>query len=485
MRTRAATIPFCFILILFSVSAVGQDFRVVRMLQGNDSISFAAVRYNRTDYGIAVVDANARVKWQLPVPGYILGMGRQKDELFVFYTEMITMHNFSRKKTIHVITVSLKRRSQVSDNIAFTNPGNHTVVPEVLNDPDGNFNFLLVRTTGNKGSGMVQVGTAGPDKEANTDLVSIITLDDAGNASATDIPTMAQNGKYIVSCTDAGKNLYLTSFVDGKLTMEYFDRSLKLVSSLATPLDLKEKYEYKSVIRCDGNAPNAVDFSLYYENNSKRFNNALYRFDFSAKKVLTAPEVPLTKEYIRDKQAQNPGSAFSSLKVIDELKPVGILETPDKILVVKEIQYVYSKFNPQERQQADRFTHEGAVVEIYSKDLKLLHELALGKYVETFVETGYDVNFHIKDGNLFVVSCEQGGVASYADYVYVISLNDYSVSRKALARAGAGRDMYMEAANMIWNTNNFITPVSYVREFFGTTFRTSFQKYTYDQILKN
>ncbi len=294
----------------------------------------------------------------------------------------------------------------------------------------------------------VEIGIA--DKESRTTRLSIVTLGDGGTAVSTDLTSAALGGKCFISCTSPRKNLYLVSYTDGKLYMEEFDNSLKLVTNLSTPLDFKDNLEYISAISCDTNAENTIDFSLYYENKEKRSNNGLYRFYFSSKKVITAPEVPLTKGYIQAREEHTPGSDFSSLKTINQLKPVGILETPDRIIVIKEIQYISTTSN--RGQYVDRFTHEGGLVEVYSKDLKLQHDFALGKYVETFIQTGYDIGFHLHDDKLFVVFSEGGGIASYSDFLYIIGLADYSFIRKSLERSAAGNGMFMEAPNVIWNT---------------------------------
>jgi hypothetical protein len=99
-----------FLSLLFLNPAFSQDWRIEKTLSAGDSLSFASLRLSADDQGVAAIDQAARVKWTIPVPGLVLGMGKWNGNPVAFYTLQHKDQVFKQIKEIHALVVAIKQR---------------------------------------------------------------------------------------------------------------------------------------------------------------------------------------------------------------------------------------------------------------------------------------------------------------------------------------------------------------------------------------
>jgi hypothetical protein len=129
-----------------------------------------------------------------------------------------------------------------------------------------------------------------------------------------------------------------------------------------------------------------------------------FRFDFNDQKAYTTEENVLDKSYTKQlKTTDGENKGLSNFKDIDELYPVQILETDNKIIVLKEIQFTQSSNSDQ---NVLIYFREGSIISIYSKDLHPESNIIIDKDFRTYILGGTGICSQPKNGKLYTVTCE-------------------------------------------------------------------------------
>jgi len=461
------------LLLIFTFNAsYSQEFRIYYTLKGNESFSFASLGYAGNEHGIAAIDAKGTVKWQIPSPGYIMGMAKFNGNLLFFYTPESRGHD---AKEVHAAIVGVKERKILADKVVYNSSSNYEIFPEIMLDPSGNFICLLVRTNAVKTSGVFSANYGTFENRLTTTALELVSINDQLTATSKEIKSVATGTLFANACGGPQHDFYISSMTGDQLVLEKFDAEGKQLGKLSVNAPLRKKSVFHSIMRFDSASGNAVDELLHYENQDKKELVSLFRFDFSSDKATVSSDPILNKDYVKALKAAQ-SEKVKSLKNIEDLQPVMILTTKDRIIAVKEIQYIYSLA---QRDAAPRYTRDAAIISIYTKDLRLAKEILIDKSAETFIGAGDAVSGHINQGKLYVATCESGGIAAYKDVLYTINIQDGTVSSKILDRGSAGRSLFMNPATIFWFPDNFITPLEYARAFIKTKYTTTLQLQRY------
>jgi hypothetical protein len=445
-------------LLYFTTTCSAQEWRIQNTLNANDSVSYAALRYSADNYGFAEINYKGQVGWEIPVPGEVIGMSNSNGKILVFYAIEKKYYYTYDIREIHVLSLDPKSHSQLSDQIVFTKKSKYSTIPEVINDVKGNFKYLLLRVTLEK-EGRIYRGWS-----INTDLlktteVTITTISSSGVFTTAPLTSKIIDGNYAGSCTDMNGQLYMAGILNGQLTLEQFDSKGKLSNTLSTTLGIRENWWFQSVISSDQMAKGCVDLCLYYKNKEKDFAISLFRFDYLNKKVIEAPASVLKKEYQNQiKEGQTAKIHSSNIRFIEDLKPIAILETENKIIVIKEIQLEYSLDQPG---SAERYSNDAGIVSVYSKDLKPLHDVVIDKTIENFLFSENGMGCHLKNDKLYFVVCEDAGVVSYSDFLYTLDIENGNLTKNPLSRDIPNKSWLMESQQAIWFSDHVLTPVVY------------------------
>jgi len=429
----------------------------------------------RKDYGFGVLSSKGIMNWQVPVPGYPLGMGKFNDNVVVFYTLQYP-GGFTGLKEVRAALINLHEKKITNDKVVFTKKDKYGIDPFILDDPKGNFTYLLIRTNALKGF-FGNGAAAAKEKMIATTELSAISLDTKLEPHSKDFKSIALESVYVTACVGMNNDLYVSSFSNDQLVTEKFDSDANLKAKLSAEAPAKTNKKFFPVITYDSLRGNCIDVAIAYSNNHKDDVMRSFRFDFNDQKATATDEVVLDKGYV--KQLEKTGgnnSRLSNFKNVDELYPVQIIETNDDVIVLKEIQYQFTPVGD----DAERFYREGGIISIYSKkDMHPERDVIFDKYFGTFIMGGTGICSQPKNGKLYTVTCELAGAAKYKTYLYTININDGSMEKRELEKEDAGKGWITNPTTVAWFSNNFITPFSSGKAFIHLKFETDLQSEKY------
>ena len=433
-------------------TSYSQGYVITNTLPLNDSIAFTCLRFTSNDYGYGVVNSKGIMIWQVLSQGYPLGMGKFHDNVIVFYSlENSEIHAI---KEVYAAIVNLKNQKITNVKDIYTTENKYKFVPIILNDPEENFDMLLIRTTSLK-SGLGSYTSWPDDKFNKIQQLSAIYLDDNLNAQTKDIKSGSIGSFFMSACGGNENDWYLCSYDDDQLTVEKFDRDNNLKSKLATATSIKEHSVFYPLMQYDSVQKNCVDEALAYKNKHKDDILRTYRFDFNDQKFYATDEIPLDKDYTRNLEKENGEKKLSNFKPVESLRPVQILETNDKVIVLKEIQFTYRPAASDD----DQYRRVGSVISIYAKkDLHPERDILIDKFFGTYAFGGIDIASHVKNDKLYAVTCEFGKGISYKTCLYLININDGSTESKVMEKKDAGNTWLTYPTTICWFSNNYITP---------------------------
>ncbi|HVY76797.1 MAG TPA: hypothetical protein VG890_18345, partial [Puia sp.] len=368
--------------ILFTQLSQAQDFRVIQTLNASSTTAYIGLQYAAKDdgaYGVGLVDDKATLKWQLQIPGLLIGLSKRGDDLLAFYAPNSKTAYIGMEKieNIRVARISPDQKRIIKDVELYVNNDGIFIIPSVKNDPDSNFCALVIQKTPLKESGSRFSSFGSPEKQFETVGVTAIFLDDALQKTEKELKTAGVDNGFVTGCADKDHNLYLASVSGEQLTVEKFNASGNLADKLTTGIAPRDKLHTHGVCEFDVVGGNAVNLLLDFENHSKKHLVNLYHFDFSAKKAIQAPEQILDKDYARSLSG---GEKVVSLKEIESLKAIQILETADQIIAIREIQYLELAGG----RGPIRVSRGAAIVSVYTRNLELVRESVIEKSVGDF-----------------------------------------------------------------------------------------------------
>ncbi|MEO6838073.1 MAG: hypothetical protein ABI185_06770 [Ginsengibacter sp.] len=450
-----------------------QDYLITKTLALNDSIAFTSLQYGRKDFGYGVVNSKGVMDWQIPSPGFPLGMGKFHNKVLVFYT--LENSDLRALKDIHAAIVDLKTKKITADKEIYNTENKYKFVPIIINDPAGNFDMVLVRTTSLK-RGLASYTSWPDDKFNETTQLSAIYLDDNLNAQTKDIKSGSIGSFFMSACAGNNNDLYLCSYSNDQLTIEKFDRDNNLKSKLSTATSIKDHSAFFPLMQYDSVQGNCIDEAITYKNNHRDDILRTYRYDFNDQKAYASDETPLDKDYKRALEKESGEKKLSNFKSMDELRPVQIVETNDKVIVLKEIQYSFTPAGD----DAEQFWRSGSLITMYAKkDLHPERDIVIDKSFGTFIMGGTDIMSHVKNDKLYTVTCELAGAAKYKTYLYITNMNDGVTDSKVLEKEDAGKGWTTHASTVMWFNNNFITPFCSGKAFIHLKFETDLQSESY------
>jgi hypothetical protein len=369
----------------------------------NDSQGFAIAEYSPTKNSVVLVNNQASVQWEDRFDEHIYGISKFNGNVLAFYM---------KPTEVHMATIDIQSGKTLSDKIIYD--GEKHKIVTVQNDMDGNFENLLIRPI------------ASPYSSEESKGLKLLTLAADGNPIVKDVPSAVVGGAFVGSCKTKDGHIMLASIANEALVVEQFTREAVLKHKLEKPLNCRKKLRYKGMMRPDTFAGNTVVVSLKYENPDKDDVFSYFAFNFDTKKILTSDEAPLNKE-----------SSYK-FKNRESLLPMGIYFTNDKIVLVKEVNYLHQSGG---QNVLFRYISEAAVVSVYDKKLKLLNEVVLEKEMEVFSNSPVGIAGRITPDKLQLITADFGYKKPYGDYCYTIDLKTGEYVKKKL---GLAKDFYSQ-----------------------------------------
>lgn len=421
----------------------GKRWYVKGSYQLSDTQALVFIEYPSYKDGILMVNNKAAIAGEILVDGNILGISKHNGRPIVFY------HPKGKATEIHVATIDFTSKNVTDDKLAYKGKKG---LSNIQNDAAGNFSQLVVRLKAN-------------DDVDDVKGFVLITLNADGSAIQKDLASIAPKGLYVGD--NGGKDgcVFIASIAESVLTVEKFSHDGTLVSKLQSSLDMRKTHFY-AVMNTDPFSNNSVSVNLRVYNKEKDRVFGYYTFNFDNNEVAIFNEAPLNK---------NSPYKFSSH---DELRPLDVLFTTDKTVMVREV--IYSQSIP--RGNSVSFLHHSQtiVVTVFDKKMKLQQEILLDKFSLSYSSADIGITSKINKDKLYILSSEGSG-NKFDSYCYTVNLNDGKWQKRQIGTVGPSITTSIYSDGTIWLTNEIILSQLHIGLGAGTSrYKTVLESISYD-----
>ncbi len=423
---------------------------------------YGQVEYSGKKEGVAFINESGRLAGDVQIPGHILGIGRSASGIIAFYTQEWSERSYKRIRTINAALIDPVQKKILLDKTVYSNPGSDEPMPEIGNDPEGNFEYLLIR------------GVRFKDEIDVTLSMSFVFFSPGLEASARPFPSVAIGNTYIGSCTGFHKEVFVTSQLNGRLITEKFDQAGKLTDSLSVAAPFRKGRHFDALLGLDRPSGGSVQVAVKYIEQNKDYISGLFRFDFETGKTYAAVGIALAKDYTMHLKELQSDIRTSRLRSLEDLKPVELFETGDRIIVVSNIEYTSSLGI---RDVPPKYTSGAGIVTVYDKSLKLIKEFVLDKKLECTVNLNGGLGSRFVNGKLYILSPELPGNGNgLSDFCYLLDPIGLTLDKKKLDRVNASGGMVLNPTTVFWFPDHLIMSHVIGEHFLGTRWTTTLQK---------
>jgi hypothetical protein len=356
---------------------------------------------NKKGYGMFRINKEGVSKWEVTVPGLIIGFGKWKGQIIAFYTaewqDRNSTFNFIRQ--VHAILIDMETGDKLGDQVVFKNTDKAYVDVRTLTRPDGEFQQLLIRVSGFDKTPFWSAN--GINKmRSDTKSLNILTFGDDLSPISTAVSLEAVSGIFVGSMVNAEGATFMAVMDKGKLILKKFNKELEVTDKLETDL-IVELQDISSINMVLGTVnSNSVLMSMKYAD--KEYIVAFYNFDFVSNKVFFANQV-MDKNWAKQLKQESKNEVnmqSDGLEKRKHLVTVGTAQIPDKIIFIYQEKYRVGRVE-------DYFTrNDGILIMIYDRQLKLLRNVLIDKEninhssVDMFLSVGY----HVQGNKLLVIA---------------------------------------------------------------------------------
>jgi hypothetical protein len=376
-------------------------------------------------------------------------LGKWKGNIVCFYTEE---KENTRKKDIHAALVDGKAQTLITDRVIYTNPGNRQLDMVVGNDAAGNFHYLLIRVTDFRAGFMHPVEWFSESIQRTTGLAQL-QLSDQFQPVVKELSSTGIGGDFMSSFTDAKGQLTLLSFLKDQLIAERFSSEGQPQQTLTTPLDYTPNgisLINDWIGQLDSATGNILTFTIVHGGRPRLLS--LFVFDFETAGIVFQQTNELNKDYVQS-FINNPDlTGTKHFQPVDDLKPVNIVYTNDKLVVFHEITHEWCPPN----NGPCNLDAEGVIASVYDRhDYHLVHQFFLDRWEETKFEVGRDLSCSLRNGKIHVFGCQNisNPIYKYDNFYYVIDPERNTAEKKTPEAGLNPQSDPIDARSILWFRN--------------------------------
>jgi len=433
----------------------------------SDSTGVGKLAYSDKKSGMVFVNEKGIVEKEVPLPGHVFGFGKSKSNILAFYSNE---WDGKPMKEIHAILVDAKTKGVLFDKLVYTNTGENQLDCSLGKDNGGNLSYLLIRTTGLTGDPGRTLSEKEEKKLNTTTALTALFLSDKGEATLRQLPSAAIGGLFLSAYTNRKGEIAIVSELNDQVVAEKFGLDGLLQKKLTSALEFPEDHPSNSfwshrVGRFDPTTDNTLAFSINNQDHRKRHMLlSLFVFDFATGKVLTNGSSTLDKDYFKQMKDNPELTKTKHFKDVENLKPDGVVYIGDKLAICNQIQYIWSMG---QQGSATRYTSEGAIVSIYDRQLKLLHQFFLDENYECFIDIGRGFSYAIRDGKLLLFGNELAGIGAYDNFYYALDTEKFTMEKKKPEWGAVMKSYPVDPATVFWFHKSLLKTHAAGGYFFG------------------
>lgn len=437
-----------------------------------DTVSMFPVKYVRQGFGLVKMDRNANMLWELKLPGMPIGTSRLGTAILVI---CIPEDAVNGNGQVTGVLVDPHTGRKIKEKQIYQDGSGHYLDVKVQNNPDGSFHNLLVRTTHYEGKRSMQ-WNKGQVLFASTDKLGIVYLnEDLSISKDIEKSDLLKDIFFLGSLVNENQEILLLGHDEKNLIALKVSRDGVLLDRLETPIKTDAHYIMHVAIALDDRNHGNLLASLNVHEHDRLLRTCL--FDFSKKTVLQAEPVQLNKSYSKSLELAGGVRGRGGDDNIEDLGPEVILQTGDKIIVVKEVRGASAGGA---NSQVAKRSSQRLVVSFYDRNLKLLKETGIDKYFEFFYGTGCSSGYRLKGDNLYLLTAVNTGSNTYQNLTATINLKTMSIGPLQALPESGGRRKFIEAGATLWFSNNYVLSDLVPLGISGVEANTGFEVGTYD-----
>ncbi len=426
---------------------------IANRIYTSDSTAAVILEYRDNKRSIGFISQDGSLQKEIPINGAnILGLGKWKDNILCFYTEE---KENTRHRDIHAVLVDGKTQTLVTDKVIYTNPGLRQLDLEMGNDAGGNFHHLLIRSTDFKAGFMHPVEWFSESIQRTTGLAEL-QLSDQFEPTIKELSSVGIGGDFMSSFTDDKGQLTLLFFNKDQIIAERFNPEGQLQQTLTTPLDYTPNgiaFVKDWMGQLDPANGNILTFNIVHGGRHKYLS--LFIFDFEARTIAFQQKNELNKDFIRALQNNPDLVTARHFQPADDLKPINITYTKDKLVVFHEIT---SQWCPPNNGPCTLHA-EGIIASVYDRQqYHLVHQFFLNRWEEAKFEVGRDISCTVRDGKIHVFGCQNisSPVYKYDNFYYVIDPENNIAEKKTPDWGPIPQSDPIDARTIMWFRNGIV-----------------------------
>lgn len=422
----------------------------------NDDVALYRVQYREDAEGLAMINRSGNLVGQeVPLPKRMCGIALFHGKALAFYTMDPTKGN----REVRVRSVDLVTGEVGPEQTVYSQHSPFIIHYTVERDAAKHFLGLLVTMTGYqnlKGEEFVykpvDIANMGTIQKA-----SLITLNAALEPEEHELSGSYEGKAFIGGGMSPKGELFYTYSHNGELTTEKYTAAGELAGTLSCPWHVEGfAIGGKACADVDPVTGDAYTLQLQFVMQKEIHHDCAYRFDFGANQVFVGKEETLDGDYLRNLRHDANGNKMRGYKTVFGLdgscmQPVQILETKDNIIVSREIQFAITN--------QGSFYGIGSVT-IYDKQLHLLHQVLLDKFVNTPTDMAQSLQMLHPDGDkIDILTVGSFGKNRYDNIgYYTLDPATGNLSMRFIVRTRECKGLEPMPGNAFWSAKGPVIP---------------------------
>jgi len=398
----------------FSAQSIG-DFQLGRCIISSDETA-VLMSYNAQKFGVSLLTKQLKIKWNTPLPGTPMAIGKFHDKLIVITTPEFKPGGW--KNQFDAFLLDPASGKIATHKNLYTAPDDRLIEPKFFFIGKSNDFKLGIRTTGASRGREINI-FGGADKlkteYGQTPGFELISINDQ----------LEVTGKIQLPVKKDYQFLGCGNCVNGALFFAYYEGDTNIGVQRVSPggdstdfrnasFDARNKTAFETGFFVSPSQPDVVYLNIDYTNTDKDRALAAFRFDFKQDEKQKAVAV-VDKEYKRDLKDHyvelNREEGKPSTGNWDDLKTIAITDNGNKIIVIKEVQtIILSGGGHYEYVTGD------AIVSVYNQQMQFQSNMIIPKKITGTRTLGRSSSFHFAGDTMYVVSGEGNGLGYHADY---------------------------------------------------------------------
>ncbi len=452
--------------------AHGQDFQILSQLPLDDNFSFSTLGMGKNGFGMGLLNNKGVMVKEQELQLIPAEAGLLADKILLMNYKQI------KPKGVGYIAklVDKKTLAVVQEKSVFEKNSPNHISSTLLKNPANKVCYAIFHETKNLQGFRFKRPADDFIKSYESLSFQLVSVNEQFEFKTIEIKTEAASSNFADACADQFRNIYICSFSNSSIVVEKFDSTGRLLGKLSTPFSIWKIPALTIVMKNDLFDQSTITIAATHLNSDKKEVHQVIRYDFTNKKLVTTGEIVLDKNYRQSLKNPNEEAKARFFPEMDCLVPIQIFEDASQVIVVKEI--IFERLGGK-GEGITRY-RDGSIITVYNKkNLEVERDIVINKYLATFVESSAGINAHLVGKQLWAVTCENSGLASFKSYSYKINVATGEVLKEEIEKDDIGKGWVTFPHQIAWFKKNYVVPFHRVTSPFAKVFETAFVTRTY------